>query len=162
MNASDHNGTAFGAVDERGNVVVAKSADLQRLLGYWHAKRDGRAFPQRADLDPIDLRFMLERIALIEIHGDVDRRYKLRVVGSWWVQKYGFEPTGTWLENWPNPAQRKVTLDSYQALLAQRQPLLLIRNEIADDAVLNYEAMLLPFSEDGQQISMIVAAIGQR
>lgn len=156
------NGTAHSAVDESGNAVIAKSADLQRLLGYWHEKRGGRAFPQRTDLDPIDLRFMLDRIALVEIHGEAERRYKLRLVGTWWTEKHGFEATGTWLENWPNPAQLKVTLASYEALLAQRQPILLLRNEMVDGAVLNYEAMLLPFSEDGMQISMIVAGIGAR
>jgi len=151
-----------GAVDEGGRTAIVKSNDLQRLLDYWHAKCHARAFPRRIDLDPIDLRFMLDRITLVEIHGEVERRYKLRVVGTWWAEKHGFEATGTWLEDWPNPAQLKVTLASYEALLAQRRPILLVRNEVVDGAVLDYEAMLLPFSEDGTSISMIVAGIGTR
>ncbi|WP_374652854.1 PAS domain-containing protein [Dongia sp.] len=150
-----------GAVDERGGAALAHSADLQRLLAYWHEIRGDRRFPQRANLDPIDLRFMLDRIALVAVHEEGCRRYRLRVVGSWWAQKYGFEATGTWLEDWPNPVQLRATLASYEALMALRQPVILVRNELADGAVLNYEAALLPFSEDDERISAIVAGIGQ-
>lgn len=158
MNASKrHN---LPAVNENGNQCLAKNADLNKLLAYWNEKRDGRSFPQRADLDPIDLRFMLDRISLVEIHGTANRRYKLRLVGSWWVQKFGVEGTGTWVEDWPNPTQRQVTLASYEALIMHRRPVLVARNAIADGNVLDFELLLLPFSEDGTQISLIVVGLG--
>ena len=160
MTASDQ--YKMSPVDDGGREVAAKSADLQRLLAYWHEWRGARAFPCRADIEPIDLRFMLDRITLVEIHGDVDRRYKLRLVGSWWAQKFGVEGTGTWLEDWPNPTQRQATLESYETLIARRRLILITRDGIADDNVLNFELLLLPFSEDGLQISSIVVGIGPR
>ena len=51
--------------------------DLQRLLAYWRRRCDGRAFPRRADIDPLDFGYMLERIALTEIHEN-PRRYRDR------------------------------------------------------------------------------------
>jgi PAS domain len=49
-------------VDESG----PKHCDLVRLLSYWHDRRGARTFPQRVDIDPLDLRFMLDRITLTE------------------------------------------------------------------------------------------------
>lgn len=149
------------AVNELGSPVSVQSPDLHKLLTYWHEKRAGRTFPTRADIDPIDIRFMLDRIALVEVHEGAGRRYRLRVVGSWWTRKYGFEPTGIWLEDWPNPEQLKLVLASYEALMVQRRPLILTRDHWIDERMLSYEAVLLPLSEDGEQISMIVAGIGQ-
>lgn len=153
--------TPYVAVDERGVPVSVLDSDLQRLLVYWRERRAERGFPRRADIDPLDLGFMLERIALVEVHEGARRRYRLRVVGSWWVRKYGFEPTGIWLEDWPKPEQLKLVLESYEALVALRQPVILKRDHWIDEQLLNYEAALLPLSEDGVQISMIVAGIGQ-
>ena len=150
-----------GAVGEDGMDLSPRDADLLRLLDYWHGKRAQRGFPRRGDIDPIDLRFMLERIALIEVHDGPRRRYRLRLVGSWWAQKYGFEPTGIWLDEWPNPDQLKLVLATYERLIALRRPLVLVRDHWIDEKLLNYEAALLPLSEDDAQLTMIVAGIGQ-
>jgi hypothetical protein len=133
--------------------------DLLRLLDYWHGKRGARAFPRRADVDPLDLGFMLERIALTEVHEE-PRRYRLRIVGSWWKTVAGFETTGLWLEDWPHANQRKLTADTYETLIAARRPLRAVRDAWVDDKKLSYEILLLPLSEDDTRISMIVTGIG--
>ena len=138
--------------------------DLKRLLDYWQGKRGGRAFPRRADVDVLDLGYMLERIALTEVHEAEapaqPRRYRLRVVGSFWAHLAGIELTGTWLDEWPQANLRKLTVDTYEALIAGRRPLCIVRDAWVDDKKLGYEIMLLPLSEDGARISMILTAIG--
>lgn len=133
--------------------------DLLRLLDYWRGKRGARGFPRRADLDPVDLVFMLERIALTEVHED-PRRYRLRVVGSWWAQLVGFESTGLWMDDWPHANQRKLTIETYDAVVAARAPLCARRDAWVDEKRLSYEILLLPLSEDDARISMIVTGIG--
>jgi len=133
--------------------------DLVRLLQYWQGKRGTRAFPRRTDIDPLDLGFMLPRIALTEVHDD-PRRYRLRVVGSWWAALAGFELTGTWLDDLPLANMRKLTVDTYEAVLAARRPLCAVRDAWVDDKKLGYEILLLPLSEDDTRISMIVTGIG--
>ena len=133
--------------------------DLQRLLDYWNGKRGARAFPQRADLDPVDLSFMLNRIALTEVH-EGERRFRLRLVGSWWAALTGFELTGTWADDWPQANLRKLTMDTYDRVIARRGPLLAARNAWVDERKLSYEILLLPLSEDGARVSMIVTGIG--
>jgi hypothetical protein len=103
---------------------------------------------------------MLDRIALTEVHDD-PRRYRLRLVGGFWYRLLGFEATGMWLEDWPHANQRAITAAFYQAVIDGRVPRFLRRDGIVDDRVLSYEIMLLPLSEDGSRISMIMTGIGQ-
>jgi hypothetical protein len=133
--------------------------DLLRLHRYWQDRRGTRNFPRRADLDVVDLRFMLERIALTEVHDD-PRRYRLRVVGSWWAPLAGRELTGVWIDEWPEANLRKLTVDTYERVIASRAPLCTRRDAWIDDRKLSYEILLLPLSEDDARISMIVTGIG--
>jgi hypothetical protein len=133
--------------------------DLKRLLDYWHRGRGVRNFPRRADIDPVDLGFMLARIALTEVHED-PRRYRLRLVGSWWAQLSGSDLTGTWVDEWPQANLRKLTIDTYEAVIAARAPLCARRDAWVDEKRLSYEILLLPLSEDDARISMIVTGIG--
>jgi hypothetical protein len=138
--------------------------DLVRLLHYWQGRRGTRVFPRRADIDPLDLGFMLPRIALTEVHeagGQAEpRRYRLRVVGSWWAALAGFELTGMWLDALPLANMRKLTADTYESVIAARRPLCAVRDAWVDDKRLGYEILLLPLSEDDARISMIVTGIG--
>ena len=149
-----------GAIrQEDGQEALPRSADLQRLLAYWQERCGAREFPRRADIDPIDFRFMLERIALTEVH-EAPRRYRLRLVGSYWYRLIGLELTGKWTHELPGANQRKLTEDFYAAMIDGRRPRFAERDVIVDDQLLHYEIMLLPLSEDGSRISMIMTAIG--
>ena len=139
--------------------VEPRHKDLRRLLDYWRRQRGARAFPRRADIDPLDLGFMLERIALTEVHED-PRRYRLRIVGSWWAALVGFESTGMWLDDWPTAGQQRLTEETYEMVIAGRAPLHAVRDAWVDNRKLNYEILLLPLSEDDARISMIVTGIG--
>src|SRR6185369_5611421 len=108
------------------------SEDLRRLLAYWDRQRGDREFPGRGDIDPVDLRFMLDRIALTEVHGD-PRRYRLRLVGGYWHRLLGFEATGLWLEDWPHAGQKAMTVAFYEALIGGRVPRFTRRDGIVDD-----------------------------
>jgi len=149
-----------GAINQAdGSEQLPESGDLKRLLKYWQERCGAREFPRRADVDPIDLKFMLDRIALTEVHED-PRRYRLRLVGSYWYRLLGFEATGIWMHDWPHANQRKLTEDFYAQLVEGRQPRFATRDVIMDDQLLHYEIMLLPLSEDGSRISMIMTGIG--
>lgn len=137
-----------------------ETEDLRRLLRYWNVRRGTRAFPRRQDIDPLDFWYMLDRVTLVEVH-DNPRRYRLRLVGGFWQRLTGFEATGMWLEDWPHPNQRKLTEASYEKLIAGRVPRFARRDTVVDYQSLRYEIMLLPFSEDGSNISMVMAGIGQ-
>jgi len=152
--------------DETGGMDAPQHPDLLRLLAYWRRQCGEKAFPRRADIDPVDFSYMLSRIALTEVHDaeihENPRRYRLRVVGSWWHGTAGFEATGMWMEDWPHANQRQISIDAYERLIAARRPLVTVRDAWVDSRKLSYEIMHLPLSEDGARISMIVTAIGPR
>ena len=156
---------ARGAINHAdGSETPPNSADLKRLLAYWQERCGTAEFPRRADVDPCDFSFMLDRIALTEVHwperpGD-PRRYRLRLVGSFWHPLLGFEATGLWMQDWPHANQRRLTEEFYDALIDGRLPRFAERNVIVDERLLHYEIMLLPLSEDGSTISMIMTGIG--
>ena len=138
---------------------LPRHPDLLRLLAYWRRKCGDRTFPRRGDIDPVDFSFMLDRVALTEVH-EGERRFRLRVVGSWWAALVGFESTGLWMEDWPHANQRQLSIEAYDKLIAARRPVVTVRNAWVDERKLSYEIMHLPLSEDGERISMIVTAIG--
>jgi hypothetical protein len=146
--------------DATGAEAEPGSADLHRLLRYWDVQRGTRPFPRRQDIDPLDFWFMLDRVALTEVHDD-PRRYRLRLVGGFWQRLSGVEMTGIWLQDWPHANQRKMTETFYDKLIEGRVPRFVRRDAVVDYRTLNYEIMLLPLSEDGARISMIMTGIGQ-
>ncbi|HWA51046.1 MAG TPA: PAS domain-containing protein [Dongiaceae bacterium] len=145
--------------DAHGGHAAPQHADLVRLLEYWRRQRGDRLFPRRSDIDPVDFSFMLDRIALTEIHEN-PRRYRLRVVGSWWHRTMGLELTGTWIEDLPGVNQRRISIEAYERMIAARHPIVTVRDAWVDERKLSYEIMHLPLSEDGEHISMIITAIG--
>jgi len=68
--------------------------------------------------------------------------------------------TGTWVDDWPLANIGKLTIDTYEAVIASRAPLCAQRDAWVDEKRLSYEIMLLPLSEDDARISMIMTGIG--
>jgi hypothetical protein len=152
---------SFAIEHGTGRESLPAHGDLRRLLEYWQGKCGDRPFPRRADIDPLDLHFMLERIALTEVHGEQPRRYRMRLVGTFWRDLSGVELSGTWLEELPSANLRDLTIGFYEAMIAAGKPRFTVRDAIVDDRLLRYEIMLLPLSEDGIRVSMILTGIGR-
>jgi hypothetical protein len=131
---------------------------LRRFHAYWNARRGDRAFPRRADIDPVDFPYILGQIALVEVTDD-PRVYRWRLVGNWWLEKFGIEATNTWVDDWPFAEQRQGVRRAYDKVRAARRPLVFARTVWLDRRKLACEVLMLPLSEDGQNISMIVVAL---
>src|ERR1700730_16933829 len=43
---------------------------LVRLYDFWESKLNGRRYPSRDDIDPLELKFILGNIDLVEVAGD--------------------------------------------------------------------------------------------
>jgi hypothetical protein len=52
---------------------------LRRLYDYWNGKRAGREFPSRADLDPLELRWIVGNLLLLDVQRDPPR-FRFRVM----------------------------------------------------------------------------------
>ena len=60
--------------------VVMKQATSKELFGYWDQLRRGRAAPERAQIDPAQIRGVLGDTFLLEV--DPERTFPIRLAGA--------------------------------------------------------------------------------
>lgn len=123
---------------------------------YWDEKRRGRLMPSRADIDPLELRKYLPGIILIDVVDDA-RRYVYRLVGTREVAMRGKDPTGQSMVEGFFAADLESALAIPAKVVATRAPLFLHRDFTAPDGRLGFEDLImLPLSEDGERVTMIM------
>jgi hypothetical protein len=133
------------------------SANLQRIYGYWQAKRGTRAMPRRADLDPIEMPpRLLPGITLVDVVPD-PRRYVYRLVGTKEVEVRGFDPTGKPVADAFYGENAEDATRCYDRVVETRAPVLdpvpfLERRRGYRGA----ESMFLPLSNDDVAVNMIL------
>lgn len=125
------------------------SAIVQRMAGYLARKRDGRALPSRADVDPTEIREFLPHMVLVDIQDDPLRVY-YRLVGTRIAEFYG-EFTGTWMHDRPiSDAYRQIAENIYRTLIESRAPVYGVTEmRTRSDAMVSYEWGYFPLSSDG-------------
>ena len=123
---------------------------------YWEDKRRGRPMPSRADIDPLELPRFLPGIILIDVVNDA-RRYVYRLVGTREVAMRGKDPTGqSMIEGFFAP-NVEAALAIPDKVVSTRAPLFLHRDFTAPDGRLGFEDLImLPLSEDGERVTMIM------
>lgn len=80
---------------------------LEKLLAYWDAKRAGRPWPLRSEIDPAEIKTLLPNIMLVDIT-QAPFRVRYRLVGTEIVRFAHFDFTGHFLD--------ELTFDSGEAM----------------------------------------------
>jgi len=134
---------------------------LRRLLDYWDSRRAGRAMPERADLDPLDIAYILGNLALIEVHRDgAGLRFRFRLFGVNLVEDMGFDPTGQDLDQYPKPEMAEILRISYTEAVEAGRPFRRRRHRLVmDNRLFENESLLLPLGQDGRVDMLLVAVI---
>jgi hypothetical protein len=130
---------------------------LRRVWDILEAKRQGRTFLRRSDIDPGELVFVLPLIGLIEVH-QPPLRFRHRLVGTGYRDALGFEATGLWTEEWPHLEQRALIVRCYVATVEAREAIGFRTEFGGDKKHLRYEALLMPLAADGETIDMLFVA----
>lgn len=131
---------------------------LRRVYEYWAAKRGDRAFPARADLDPLDLGFALGNITLIDVLYD-PLRFRYRLHGSVIVERVGIDLTGKLVDDVPEPERRAFILDNYRTVVETRQPLARHGKRTLDLRHWNFDSIVLPFANEAGVIDMLLICV---
>lgn len=135
---------------------------LTFLCDYWNAKKDGRAMPSRADINPSELKDHLGWVIMVEVLPEfADFRYRL--IGTLVTQYYLEDTTGkTVSEAFGRPGAE-----------AARKGVLAMFRKCARDCVTlrvfgdpgwiapgfeEFESICLPLSDDGVHCNMILHA----
>lgn len=131
---------------------------LRDLHRYWTARRGTRRWPARDDVDPLDLKPLLGRLALLETVGGGDAmQFRYRLFGTSFVDWFGFDMTGRMIDDWPKPEYRAVMTASYREVVTAGRPFRRLRRFVKDGHLLRYEALMLPLG-DAAQVTMILVA----
>ncbi|HXY99311.1 MAG TPA: PAS domain-containing protein [Stellaceae bacterium] len=138
---------------------------LRRLYAYWDERRQGREFPARRDLDPLDFRYVLGHVLLLDVLAEPLRfrfRFRFRLHGSLLAERAGYDMTGKMIDELPNPANRQMLIDRCRALVEGRQAVAVIDERILGRRRFGYEAVWLPLAQDGCTIDMLMAGLVYR
>jgi hypothetical protein len=133
------------------------SPRIHRLHAYWQHQHNKRGrLPRRGDIAPDQIMDLLPNIMIVDVEHD-PMRFRYRLVGTRVVEYNGVEFTGRYLGEigWP---EEQDLIDSYAFVVKSRKPFFgLLDWELVTGAVGRCEFVRLPLSEDGEQVSQILA-----
>jgi hypothetical protein len=128
---------------------------LQQLYDYWEGKRGGRRWPKRSDVDPVEMRFALGNIDLVEISYD-PMVFFFRISGSNIDRDEGFNMQGKTLDEYPLPQHREAVRKTYMRVLEKGEPDYEELERLDEGKLVRYGRLILPLSEDGDRVDMFL------
>jgi len=138
--------------------AAVQDSRLQRLYDYWQFKKGDRRFPARRDIDPLDFAYVLGHVMLRDVLED-PLRFRVRVHGTDMVKQAGYDLTGKFIEDLPIAEYRDYVHKRCAGLVRTGEPLVVHHNRALDSRVQTYEALWLPFSDDGQNVATLLCAM---
>ncbi len=126
-----------------------KHATSRNLYAYWNRRRDGRAAPDRHDIEPYDLGAELVDTFLIRIDDDGTARF--RFCGSSIAMHYGRDlGDEDFLKNW-NPEDRATLKSHIEMMTANAAGFVAgMVAETASGGFTTFELILLPLMNEGR------------
>jgi hypothetical protein len=138
------------------------SEKLRPLFLYWVAARGEKLMPSRADIDPVDMpRKLLPNIVLVDALTSPSR-FRYRVMGTEITAMLGLDWTGRFVDELPEAG--RIISEQYTKTVNDRAPAVYVDDSKMYDASLmqhklvRYERLLLPMSDDGSIVSMLLGA----
>ena len=132
---------------------------LRQLYEYWLEKRGERTMPARADLDPIDIRFVIGDVILADVIDETPPRFRIRLHGTNLSERTNFDLTGKMLDDMPAPEFRDLSRRSFTKVVQTRKPLHALAERPLDGRKQRYEAVILPLSADGERVDRLLVGM---
>ena len=134
---------------------VTQDSPMKRLYLYWRERCGARRFPRREDIDPLDFDYALGRVSLVEVQ-EAPRRFYYRLVSTQLTRHLGYEMTGKFLDQMPEPQVRAYAERHYLRAVAAAIPLYESEEVVLDRRRWRHETLALPLSPDGETVSMLM------
>jgi hypothetical protein len=129
---------------------------LRKLQAYWEDKRADRPYPGREDIDPLDLRFIIGSLLLIDIEPE-PLRFRYRLFGTEIAQRQGFDMTGKYLDQHPWPELAAMARQTYIGVIESGKPALIQRHGLIDDQYVDHLSLILPLGHS--RVEMLLAGV---
>lgn len=135
---------------------MCASAGARELVNYWLQARGIRDMPARADIDAAAMRAILPHVQILEVI-DRGRRFYTRVSGSAASKALGYDPTGSFLDEYPAGAVRTRTMSGLRRVLVDRTPAVEVATTMrVPEGAACAETVMLPLSRDGKTVDMVL------
>jgi hypothetical protein len=131
---------------------------LRRLYAYWIERKGGRRFPARGDIDPLDFPYVLGSIMLLDVLRD-PLRFRVRLHGTELVRRDTMDCTGKFFDDLPMTDFHRLAVERCESLATTGAPAIFHLDRVLDNRLRRYEALWLPLSEDGANVTMVVCAL---
>ncbi len=138
-----------------------ENPQLLKLFNYWRDQAAGRPMPSRQDLDPVvDVPELVPNIFLVDVeHGPL--HFRFRLVGGDIAVMLGRDITDMALEDLDLGDQYTVVCEQYERAAQAAKPTYCCHEYWTErgSRFLKYERLLLPLSEDGETVNMLLGGI---
>ena len=131
---------------------------LRRLLEYWNALRGDAAMPAKAAIDPIDFRYILGYVTLVDVESE-PRRYRFRLDGSILARLSGIDYTGRYLDALEMPDYIDFIAAGYDLVVDSGKPYAYRKEADFDAKTFDEETLILPLGVAGAVKHLMVAVI---
>ena len=138
--------------------IEQSSSDLVRFLYNWWLDRRGASdVPDRAAVDPAELKHLLPHIIIAEVeHSPFRIRYRL--VGTRVVEVSGFDIQGQYLDELLSAEPDQPWIDHYRAVYLSRRPLLGATTvPTSAGSMFTYEFGIFPLRRGGNTVEQFIA-----
>ncbi len=138
-------------------MVVFLTHAPQRLYEYWLSLPRTGLLPQRASVDPNDLKDILPSISITEWHPPDDLRYRLAGTGV--VDRFGFDPTGQNFLELVEGMEKAVLAENLRKIAETPCGLRSVREEAYQRGYRQFvEHAVLPLENDRSGGALLIAA----
>src|SRR5579864_8138687 len=87
-----------------------ETPNLRQLYAYWEGLRRSREFPARRDIDPLDFRYALGHVMLLDVFYQ-PLRFRFRLHGTALALRAGYDMTGKMADDLPNAHNRSMLIE---------------------------------------------------
>jgi hypothetical protein len=129
---------------------------IRQVYAYWQNARRGRVLPSRADMDPLDLRFCLGWICLIDVIDGPVRRFRFRLDGSRLADLTGYDLTNQYVDEMKDPAYAAFLSTLYNRAVDTREAIFIGDSEDWGRRGYLMQSATLPLSDDGEHANALM------
>jgi hypothetical protein len=131
---------------------------LRKLYEWWCAHRIEGKLPSRRQIDPLDLKFLLGNLLIIDVSYN-PLRFRFRLFGSELATRLRCDWSGKPLDTYPNAEFRQHLQKIWEEAVTVGQPIANTRRMILDGRSYRYDGLILPLSSDGEKIDALLVGV---
>lgn len=150
---------SHGEPDNRQPDCYPRTPQLRALLDYWNAARGERPFLLWPALHPHEIVELLPLVFVLDVEAR-PRRYRIRLMGTEIVKRFGGEFTGRYMDELDFGTAQAQVLADYDLVADRVAPHLAFSDyHQADGRHIRAERLALPMSTDGRRADRILGAV---